>query len=226
MPGQWKVSVTVCTSVAPATAVAACAGSATSTTRRRWPRFWISRDQHHDRVGGHHPGPSSLRRRRGGQDVDDVAGPDEVQQPRRRPGAGARCGRRVRRCELGQSRPQHPDVGEHLTAPRRTGERRPTRLCRSVTGRRREPWRPSGFRAATSSAVRSMPGDQVARGDDDVACGSPCGIGSQRRDRGEEPRALRPPRAGRHRCASSPAAAHAMSTAQRDGLSDSPMPPR
>ena len=202
---QWNVRVTACVSVAPATSLAACAGSATrSTLSPPAPgAFLLLRHQHHDGVGGHHPGADFVVG--GSEDVDDVAGPDEVQEPgvgqMQRHDAGVRS-----RCQLGQSRPEQSHVGQHLAATGRTGERRADDCVDGRPKPRREPLRPSAFRAAhRRRSVRCLETGRARlrrcrfdRRADRLAAPRP--------RRG--PRGLRPRLCGRPWCASSPAASH------------------
>ena len=123
-PAQCRVSVTVCARVAPATALAAATGSATSTTRSSATvGSWAGRDRCDDRVGRHDvrlPVGARCGRR---HDVDDVAGPEQIgERPvgdvqRHQPGIGSRCG-------LRQPGAEQPDIGEDLTAPDRSGRHR------------------------------------------------------------------------------------------------------
>ena len=102
--------------------------------RRRWPPPWGP-------IGAS-PGsrlpvrPARRRRRRRGPG----------RSGRCRPAAAARCGRRVPPVDSASRLPSKPDVGEHLSAPRRAGQRRADHGAHIGFVTRREQLRPNVFR--------------------------------------------------------------------------------
>ena len=120
------MSVTVCTRVAAATSLAACApsGHQHHAVASAACALRLLGHQDHHGIGGHQlwPGIRSDGFGAGGKHVHDVTGADEIQQSA--VGQGQRNDASVRACHrFGQPRSQYANVGEHLTAAGRAGQR-------------------------------------------------------------------------------------------------------